>query len=167
MAGRKDHPLVLAVLDTNEQSRQFMVALLEGLEMGEVVALATPEACLEWLAAGHRPDVLLIDMALVPMSGVAFTRYLRHVVGGRAAYLPVILTGQRADRDALAEARNAGVNEFIAKPISAAGLAARLHAVLEAPRPMVRTGDYFGPDRRRRQVSFSGGDRRGSGHEEV
>jgi DNA-binding response OmpR family regulator len=48
------------------------------------------------------------------------------------------------------EARDAGVTEFIAKPLSARTLLNRLNAVIYQPRPFVRTQTYFGPDRRRR-----------------
>jgi two-component system, chemotaxis family, chemotaxis protein CheY len=48
------------------------------------------------------------------------------------------------------EARDAGVNEFLAKPLTARGVIERIHQVVENPRPFVRSDDYFGPDRRRR-----------------
>jgi DNA-binding response OmpR family regulator len=48
------------------------------------------------------------------------------------------------------EARDAGVTEFIAKPLSARTLLNRLNAVIYHPRAFVRTPSYFGPDRRRR-----------------
>jgi hypothetical protein len=48
------------------------------------------------------------------------------------------------------EARDAGVTEFIAKPLSAKTLLNRLNSVLYQPRAFVRTQTYFGPDRRRR-----------------
>jgi DNA-binding response OmpR family regulator len=48
------------------------------------------------------------------------------------------------------QARDAGVNEFIAKPVSVKTLMQRLVAVIESPRPYVRTEAYFGPCRRRR-----------------
>ena len=61
------------------------------------------------------------------------------------------------------EARNAGVNEVLAKPISAQNLYGRVLSVIENPRPFVRSSDYFGPDRRRRDLGPPRGiaDRRG------
>ncbi|WP_413203852.1 two-component system response regulator [Rhodospirillum sp. A1_3_36] len=160
MVALKDRDLGVLVLDSNEYSRQFLVSLLKTIGIARVVDMATGEEAMAWIEANGRPDVLLVDSALKPMSGAGFTRYLRMVVGGREAYTPVILVAARADRDSLSQARNAGVNEFMAKPVSASGLSARLFAVLDAPRSFVRTADYFGPDRRRRQVDFSGPNRR-------
>ena len=52
--------------------------------------------------------------------------------------------------DKEAEARDAGVNEFMAKPLTARGVLERLALVIDHPRPFIRSDDYFGPDRRRR-----------------
>ena len=47
------------------------------------------------------------------------------------------------------EARDAGVNEFLAKPISAKALYQRFAANIDNPRPFIRTKHYFRPDGRR------------------
>ena len=45
---------------------------------------------------------------------------------------------------------------FLTKP-HAKSVLERIHAVIYRPRPFVRTADYFGPDRRRKQdPSFNG-----------
>jgi DNA-binding response OmpR family regulator len=49
-------------------------------------------------------------------------------------------------------ARDAGVTEFLAKPIAAHNLFARITEILERPRAFVRCGSYFGPDRRRHDI---------------
>jgi DNA-binding response OmpR family regulator len=52
--------------------------------------------------------------------------------------------------DHVRQARDAGVNEFLAKPVSVKAILSRLISVIEHPRPFVRTKSYFGPCRRRR-----------------
>jgi len=52
------------------------------------------------------------------------------------------------------QARDAGVNEFIAKPVTSRNLFLRIAAVVERPRPFVRASTYFGPDRRRQNDAF-------------
>ena len=60
-----------------------------------------------------------------------------------------------------AKARDAGINEFIAKPVSVKTMMSRLVAVIEHPRPYVRTTVYFGPCRRRRSAEeYRGPERR-------
>ena len=63
--------------------------------------------------------------------------------------------------DQVREARDIGVNEFIAKPVSVKTMMQRLQAVIESPRPYVRTKGYFGPCRRRRGAEeYRGPERR-------
>src|ERR1700728_1146393 len=58
-------------------------------------------------------------------------------------------------------ARDAGVTEFLAKPISAKALYQRVFNVVANPRPFIKTKTYFGPDRRRNvNLSYVGPERR-------
>ena len=52
----------------------------------------------------------------------------------------------------LLTARDLGMTEFLAKPFSPKLIYLRLRIIAEQPRSFVRTGDFFGPDRRRRQI---------------
>ncbi len=61
-----------------------------------------------------------------------------------------MLTGHAA-RARVEEARDAGVTEFVVKPVTARAVLDRINAVILRPRHFVRTSEYFGPDRRRRQ----------------
>ena len=71
----------------------------------------------------------------------------------------IMLTGH-ADKDHVMAARDAGVHEFLAKPVSPRNVYGRLLSVLNSNRPFVRNDDYFGPDRRRREVLFEGQSKR-------
>ena len=57
-------------------------------------------------------------------------------------------------------ARDAGVDEFIAKPVTAKALLARINSIVNHRRPFIRTGRYFGPDRRRKNMPFDGPEKR-------
>ena len=65
-------------------------------------------------------------------------------------------------------ARDAGVTEFLAKPISAKGLYQRILNVVANPRPFIKTKTYFGPDRRRNTSNtYIGPERRVGGEVEI
>jgi hypothetical protein len=65
-------------------------------------------------------------------------------------------------------ARDAGVTEFLAKPISAKGLYERIVNVVASPRPFIKTKSYFGPDRRRMiSPNYVGPERRKGGKADV
>lgn len=54
-----------------------------------------------------------------------------------------------------------GFAEFLAKPISAKGLYSRIRSIIERPRPYIRAGQFFGPDRRRKDSpQYRGPERR-------
>jgi FixJ family two-component response regulator len=81
--------------------------------------------------------------------------------GSPNCYLPIIMLTGHAERSAVETARDAGVNEFLTKPVSAEKLYSKIHTLIETPRVFVRSGDYFGPDRRRRQnPKYKGPERR-------
>jgi hypothetical protein len=57
-------------------------------------------------------------------------------------------------------ARDAGITEFLAKPVSATLIYRRIAAMVENPRDFVETSSFFGPDRRRRAIGPTGSERR-------
>ena len=66
-----------------------------------------------------------------------------------------MLTGD-ARIEMVREARDAGANGFLAKPISVDVLRKRLTATLAENREFIRSNGYTGPDRRRRDVPLQG-----------
>jgi len=94
------------------------------------------------------PGVILLDRKLPGGDGLAFTRRLRRdsMSGGQT---PIILMLEAPDAALVAAARDAGVNEIVAKPISVEALVKRLAHVLQLPRRFIRVESFIGPDRRR------------------
>jgi two-component system, chemotaxis family, chemotaxis protein CheY len=74
-----------------------------------------------------------------------------------------MLTGH-SEKNRVLRARDAGITEFLAKPISATALYERILTLVANPRPFIRTKSYFGPDRRRNAgVNYLGPERRKGG----
>jgi len=72
-----------------------------------------------------------------------------------------------ASRDVVEVSRDSGANEALVKPVSASLLASRIQAVINSPRPFIKSPDFFGPDRRRKEQKFKGEDKRVTPAEEV
>jgi len=91
-------------------------------ELGHGVDFAgTGEAAVATVDRGGY-DLVLMDITLPGMDGLAATRAIR-ALGGRAARVPIIgISGQTDARDEEA-ALAAGMNAFLAKPVSPAALA--------------------------------------------
>ncbi len=110
-------------------------------------------------------DLILTDWS-PGFNGVAFLNVLRHSGLSRNNFVPVLMVSAYSDPDHVRVARDAGINEYLAKPITASRLYSRIKAILESPRALVRDPSYVGPDRRRRaerrqaQVAIAFADRR-------
>ena len=119
-----------------------------------------------------RPDIIITDWMMAPMDGVEFTRRIRTDKNSPNILTPIIRVSGYTGISQIQEARDAGVNEFLAKPISPEMLYHRIAEVISRPRQFVRTKTFFGPDRQRHKGDeFKGKGRRKSdidaGMEEV
>ena len=109
------------------------------------------------------PDIIITEWMMDPLDGLDFTRLVRTGKDSLNPFVPIIMMTAYSEKQRVVEARDTGITEFIAKPLSAKTLMARVTAVIEHPRPFIRSTRYFGPDRRRRQTSdYKGPERRTS-----
>ena len=111
------------------------------------------------------PDIALVDWLMEPEDGLEFVKKIRHGKDSPSRLMPIIMVSGYSEESRVLAARDAGVNEFVVKPLSPASLFSRIQWVIENPRRFVTTDTYFGPDRRRKYVPFKGKDRRAGGPE--
>lgn len=139
--------LRVLLVDDNPHMRSIVASILKGVGVCSLREARDGAEGLqvlrEWPA-----DVAIVDFQMQPLDGATFTRLVRGSPDSPNAYLPIIMMTGFADRGRVFEARDAGVNEMIAKPITARAILDRIEAVIMRPRPFVRTADYFGPSRR-------------------
>jgi two-component system chemotaxis response regulator CheY len=105
-------------------------------------------------------DLMLVDWHMKPVDGLALTRRVRNDKESPNPYLPIIMMSGYSERARIIKARDSGINEFVVKPLSAKALFGRIVNVIEHPRQFVRTDNFFGPDRRRKNQEVED-DRRG------
>jgi DNA-binding response OmpR family regulator len=91
------------------------------------------------------------------MDGIALTRHIRTSENSPNPFMPIIMVTGHTERARVEEARDAGVTEFLAKPVTPKNLYSRIAEIVERPRAFVRTESYFGPDRRRKTLDSYGG----------
>ncbi|MBO6521675.1 MAG: response regulator [Rhodospirillales bacterium] len=108
-------------------------------------------------------DLVLTDWQMAPINGIQLTQLIRKDPESPNTFAPIIMVTAFREREHVFKARDAGVTEYVIKPLSPKGLFSRLEAVIERPRRFVRVGEFFGPDRRRHHGDFKGPDRRGHG----
>ncbi len=90
------------------------------------------------------------------------TRLVRTGKDSLNPYVPIIVVTAHAERRHVLVARDAGINGFVAKPVSPTNLLRHIIEVIEYPRPFISNTGYFGPDRRRRSAEYVGLERRRS-----
>ncbi|HYM19020.1 MAG TPA: response regulator, partial [Micropepsaceae bacterium] len=109
----------------------------------------------------HPCDLVFLDWVLEGMSGLDLALKIRTSPESPNAFVPIIMLTGHTSIEKVHAARDAGVNEFLAKPVSSKAVIARLISVIEHPRAFVRTKSYFGPCRRRRRdAEYDGPERR-------
>uniref|UniRef100_UPI002608326A response regulator n=1 Tax=uncultured Enorma sp. TaxID=1714346 RepID=UPI002608326A len=74
-------------------------------------------------------DAILMDMKMPVMDGVAATRSIRALERPDAKSIPIIAVTANAFAEDAAEARGAGMDGYVTKPIDAAALAHALEEV--------------------------------------
>ncbi|MEE8129654.1 MAG: hypothetical protein V3T48_05170, partial [Vicinamibacterales bacterium] len=87
-----------------------------------------------------------------PLNGLDFVRMVRFGKESPNRYVPIIMLTGHTELHRVCEARDAGVNEFLSKPVSAKAVYSRIASIIENPRMFVHTKTYFGPCRRRRNL---------------
>ena len=143
--------LRVLLIEDNEHMRILLRTLLKAFGIRDV------QECIEGGQALRAvkekvPDFVLVDLAMAPMDGLQFTRAIRASDDPLESVLPIILVTGYTERRRVEAARDAGVNEIVAKPITAAALFQRIEEIVMRPRPFVRTRTYHGPCRRRHNM---------------
>lgn len=106
-------------------------------------------------------DLVIID-DYAPLDGVKFLNTLRKGSAKLPNAVPVMFVTAVAERERIVAARDAGANEIMLKPFTAAQLTARLTTTVKKPREFVEAKAYVGPDRRRRRDDGATFERRDS-----
>jgi len=147
------------IVDDNAFSRVMISRILKQFGAANIYEAADGADAMVAVKS-FRPDIIITDWMMSPVDGMEFVRWLRDDKDCPAPFTPVIMVSAFSHLKNVMQARDAGINEFLAKPISAKSLLARVQAVIDKPRQYVRADAYFGPDRRRRGLPHPGADRR-------
>ncbi|MGB8363342.1 MAG: response regulator [Rhizomicrobium sp.] len=139
------------VVEDNAHMRTLLRSLLIALGVNSVYEAVDGASAFNELRL-KKPDFVLTDLSMKPVDGIEFTRRVRLGRDSPNPYVPIIMVTGHTERPLVEAARDIGVTEFVAKPITTQNLLMRLTEIIERPRPFVRCDTYFGPDRRRRKA---------------
>jgi CheY-like chemotaxis protein len=156
MSGAAFEHLKILIVEDNQHMRSLLRSLLNSVGIREIVEASNGATALNALRE-KKCDLVLSDLAMKPMDGLEFSRKVRTGDHSPNPFVPIIMITGHTGRHVVEAARDAGVTEFLAKPITAHSLFSRIAEIVERPRAFVRTEGYFGPDRRRKTLeSYAG-----------
>ncbi|MGA5757123.1 SpoIIE family protein phosphatase [Nonomuraea bangladeshensis] len=122
-------PRVL-IADDNSDMREYLLRLLRGAGY-QVTAVGDGLEALDTVRA-DAPDLVVSDVMMPRLDGLALVSALRS--DPRTAGVPVLLLSARAGQEDSIEGLEAGADDYLVKPFSAAELLARARANVELAR---------------------------------
>ncbi|HEY0302112.1 MAG TPA: response regulator [Rhizomicrobium sp.] len=148
------------MVDDNQHMRKLVVAILQAFGVVQIFEASDGNRAWATLRESN-PDVVILDWMMDGMNGLELVKIVRTSPQTPNPFVPIIMLTGYTQVDHVRQARDAGANEFLAKPVSVKAIMSRLVSVIEHPRPYVRTKSYFGPCRRRRGTEeYRGPERR-------
>jgi len=151
--------ITVLVVDDNKTMRSLVRAILNSVGINNVLEASSGRAALNRLR-DKECHLVILDWAMDEMDGIEFTQYMRNDGDSPDPFIPILMLTGHTERIKVEQARDAGVDEFIAKPVTAKQLLMRIDLMIHKRRSFVRTEEYFGPDRRRRKIEYDGPERR-------
>jgi CheY-like chemotaxis protein len=140
--------LTVLIADKNAHMRRILRSILRELNIRMVTEAVTPADAHKFLTAK------LFDLAFVEWApdfdGNAVVRQIRRDPQASSRMIPVIVTSAYTEVQHVVAARDAGADQFLAKPFTVKMIFQQLKAVIEGQQPFVRSKNYFGPNRRRK-----------------
>jgi len=136
------------IVDDEYYSRKVIRTLLLAAGLVNIHDVVDGPSGLEAITS-FAPDVVLLDWEMPGMDGAEVTRIVRSPNSFPYPNVPLIMLTGHGERSRVLEAVRLGVHEFLLKPVASATLLTRIVSVLSKPRPMVRRGDYYGPEPRK------------------
>jgi len=135
------------VVDDNAALRGVLRVSLQAFGCAKVTETGTVAQALELLKS-QPIDLVITDWKMKPRDGMDLLSSIRSPMTSPCPGLPVIMLTAYADTDRIRQARRAGVNAFLVKPVTASALACCLRDVLTGEHTIVASDTYVGPERR-------------------
>jgi two-component system, chemotaxis family, chemotaxis protein CheY len=150
------HDLLILIADPNSYTRRIIQGMLRGFGANKLLEVGQSSDLLQTLIE-QKVDALILDVGIVPPGGLALTRAIRRKKDNQNCTLPILVMTNDLREATIRDARDAGANMVIAKPMSPKDLYDRLAWIAFSPRKFVDSENYFGPDRRFKIEGYPGG----------
>ncbi len=143
--------LTVLVVDDKDPIRELICGILETFGVPNIREASDGAGALADMKT-QVPDAVIADLKMQPVDGLSFTRAVRTDPASPAPDVPILMITGHSEKRHVEEARDAGVTDFLAMPVTANTVAQRLATAIEKPREFIRARSFVGPERRRRQL---------------
>ena len=139
--------LNVLILENNKLIRRLMSNVFHefGVRKGEKTG--NPDLAFKMFAS-NTADLIISDWS-PDLDGIEFLKRIRSAPESPDPFVPIIICTGNTEKKHVITARDAGMTEFLVKPVSAKTIYSRIVSVIEKHRQFIRNDDYFEPDRRR------------------
>jgi CheY-like chemotaxis protein len=137
-------------------------SMLRGFGANNVLEVRNSVDVFKALTA-HRIDLLVCDARLPLHGGLQLIRAIRGKGDNQHRTIPILMMSSDSRESTVKQARDAGANMVVAKPLSPGNLYDRLTWIALNARDFVDSATYFGPDRRFKIEGYPGGGGRRKG----
>ena len=151
--------LNILLVDDDRSMRLLIHDILKAFGVGDVRTAVDGSAALQEMRY-YAADIVILDWLMEPMDGMEFLKRIRTADDTPNAYVPIIMLTAYTEISRVQACRDAGITEFLAKPVAPEAIYSRIISIIENQRSYVKSDGYFGPDRRRLHRSFIGSVRR-------
>ncbi len=141
-------PTKVLIVDDEYYSRKVIRTLLTAIGINHIYDAEDGPRGLDAIYA-IAPDVVLVDWEMPVMDGAAFVKSVRSPNPFPLPDVPIIMLTGHSERWRVVEAMRLGVNEYLLKPVSSKILLDRMITIVTNPRPIVKVGNYYGPEPRK------------------
>ncbi len=161
MAGYDFSKITVQVCDDSFYIRQLVKNFLIGFGVKDVIEANDAEEGFVTFVK-HDPDIVVTDWRMGETSGLDLVYLIRWSEKSPNPFVPIIMLTGYTELQRVQVARDAGISSYLAKPLSADKLYKRLCSATDDRRQFVRDGEYFGPDRRMKNLPHPVGENRRS-----
>ncbi len=151
--------MTVLIVDHNKHMQAVVQTILQGFGVRNIRAVSDAASAFQCLHS-FPCDLVICEYLLTPVDGLEFVHMVRTAQDSRDPLIPILMLTSYSEYENVISARDAGITEFMTKPVSPTILYKHVVSIIEHPRQFVRCKKFFGPDRRRKQSDYEGSEKR-------
>ena len=105
------------IVEDNDRFRELIIFVLKSLGATDIVEARDGREAIDRLQT-FDADVVIMDWKMEGMDGMQCSRHIRSGALGRNASVPIVMVSGHGGAEVVRDARGAGVDVYLTKPIS-------------------------------------------------